>query len=194
MAIVATVGFAIAAVALRVADGAAASLGGLIAQCVRSVAWIGGGTVALAAAHDRGGLDRAEGIDVLAALGGAPAPALRAARAAGAIWTVALTIGAPGAALAVLTAVLAPSPEVALRRLGLALGALAFAVASGTVLGLLASAAGHLAGRRGRWLLVGLVVVPWALADVAGRPTWSVPGALDALLTLAFRVAGGRSA
>jgi hypothetical protein len=66
-----------------------------------------------------------------------------------------------------------------------------FGAVSGVTLGGLAAASGRAAGPRGRSLLAAVVLVPWALADLAGNAAWSIPGALDAFLSFALAVAGG---
>lgn len=176
---------------LRIEDGPAASLGGTLRSAAAALAWIAAGPIALAAAGDRSAADRAEGIEALAAARGLSARALHGVRALAAMLEVASTIAVPTAALSLTAALLAGAPHLALRHLsvGAALGA--FAVVCGVTLGGLAAVAGRAAGRRGRPLLVALIFVPWALADLAGNPGWSIPGALEAFLSVAVAAAGG---
>jgi hypothetical protein len=189
-----TLTFAAIAVALRVADGADATFSGLLVQAARIIAWGGAGSVALAAAFDRKTADRLEGIETLAAVRGMPAHALDASRALAAMVQIALTLGVPLMALAAVTVVLSGSVFVAARQVGVALAVLLFAVVTGAVLGGVATAAGRFGGRRGRWLLLGVVIGPWIALDLAGRGAWSIPGALDALLELSVAVMSGARA
>src|SRR5260221_13032009 len=75
-----TAGFAVAAIALRVADGAEASISGLTVTAAPWVAWIAGGALAFHAAGDRAAADCREGIEALAAARGAPSAGLDARR------------------------------------------------------------------------------------------------------------------
>jgi hypothetical protein len=184
-------GFAVAVLALRFTDGAGAPLEGLVLEAARWVTWVAGVPLALAAAEDRAALDRREGIEVLAAARGVSPAALDSARALGAMNAIAAAIGVPLVTLAVLAAALADRVSVALQRAGLALGVLVFAVVAGVTLGGAGVASSRLGRARGRWLLVAVVVGPWALADLAGHGAWSIPGALDAVLDF---VAGGARA
>ena len=190
-AAVTTLTFAVIAIAIRVADGSDASFAGLIVQAARVVTWGAGSAVALAAAVDRRAVDRAEGIDMLAAVRGMPAYALDAARALAAMVQTAVIIGVPVAILSVLGVILSGSVFVAARQAGVGVAVMLYAVVAGVVLGAVATAAGRYGGRRGRWVLLGVVVGPWIALDIAGRSTWSIPGALDALLELSVRLLSG---
>ncbi len=175
-------GFAVAALALRVTDGDGASLDGLTVSAAHWIAWIVGVPMAFAAARDHTTQDRIDGIEALAAMRGISPAALDSARVLGAMTAVGWAIGAPLAALAGLTAALAGRGPLALHRLGLGVSALVFAGIAGVTLGGLGSACGRAGRARGRWLLAALIVGPWALADLAGRGAWSIPGALGAVL------------
>ena len=189
MALVAAVGVAlvhaIALLVVRETGAGPAALDATLRSAAQWLAWAAAAPLALAAANDRPAADRRDGIDALAAARGAPSSELHAARALAAMQQVALIIGAPAALLALLGAALAGSTDAALRLASVGAGALVFALAAGVTLGGLAAASARLAGPRGRSLLAALVLIPWALGDLAGRATWSIPGALDALLTLA---------
>ncbi len=184
-------GLALAAVALRVADGAEAPLSGLTFGAARWIAWFAGAPIALAAADDRAAIDRREGVEALAAARGVSAAGLDAARALAAMTAIAWAVGAPLVLLALLTAALADRGAVALQRVAVALCALAFALIVGATLGAAGSACGRLGRARGRWLLLAVIVGPWALADLAGHGAWSIPGALDAVLV--FLLGGVRA-
>jgi hypothetical protein len=191
-ALVTALGFGIVAFVLR-ASGST-SFGILLTACARSVAWVGGASLALAVAHDRATFDRRDGIDILAAAHGISDTLLESARVVAAMVQIALVVGIP---LVLVGLALTPlgSREAALRHLG-ATGALAsFAVVAAVTLGGAAAACGRVGRRRGRLLFAVIVLVPWALADIAGHPSWSIPGALDAVLTTAMSVfLGGASA
>jgi hypothetical protein len=175
-------GFAVAALVLRVTDGEGASLEGLTITAAHWIVWIAGVPLAFAAAEDHASIDRREGVEALAAMRGVSPTSLDSARALGAMTAVAWAIGAPLAALALLTAALAGGGSAALHRIGLGVAALAFAGIAGVTLGGVGSACGRAGRARGRWLLAAILVGPWALADLAGRGAWSIPGALGAVL------------
>ncbi len=100
-------GFAMAAVALRVTDGADASLSGVTAAAAPWIAWIAGAALAYAAAEDRAATDRREGIEALCAARGISPAGLESARALAAMTAIALAIGAPLVFLSLVTAALA---------------------------------------------------------------------------------------
>src|SRR5262245_45732488 len=106
-ALVLVAGFAAVAVALRVADGAEASLSGLTLTAARWIAPVTGGALAFAAAEDRAAVDRREGIEALAAARGISPASLEAARVLAAMSAVTRAIGVPLGLLALLTAALA---------------------------------------------------------------------------------------
>ena len=184
------IGFAAAAIYLRASDGPDASLAGLVVGAARWMGWVAGAPLACAAAQDRRAIDRRDGIDALAASRGLSAAGRESARAVAAMLEVAIAIGAPLVLLALLTASLAGSGHVALHRAGLAIGAAVFAVIAGVTLGGIGAACGRLGRARGRWLLLAVIVGPWLFADLAGRPSWSIPGALGAVIASSLRVGG----
>jgi hypothetical protein len=187
----AAAGFAAAALGLRGTDGAGAPLSGLVVTAAHWVAWLGAAPLALAAAQDLAGKDRREGVDALSAARGVSPTGREAARALAAMAEIASAVGVPLVVLAGLTAALAGRTSVALHRASLAAGAAAFAVIAGVTLGGLGAIAGRLGRARGRTVLVALVVGPWVLADLAGHPGWSIPGALAAVLDFAMGARGG---
>jgi hypothetical protein len=183
-------GFAGVAVALRVADGGDAPLGGLVASAARWLAWLAGAPVALAAAEDRRALDRRDGIDALVGPRGFSDRAVESARVLGAMIEVARAIGAPLVAIALVALSLSGSGAAALGRIGLALGAALCAAVAGVTLGGVAAACGRLGRARGRWLLAAVILGPWAIADLGGHGSWSIPGALGAMITFTLGGAG----
>jgi hypothetical protein len=181
-----TVGFAGTALVLRTSDGPGASLEGLVITAARWLVWLSAAPIALAAAEDRRAHDRREGIVALAAAHGLPPEALESARTLAAMAEIVSAIGAPLLVLSLLTAALAGHADVALARVGLGLSAGGFVIVTGVTLGGLAAACARVGGPRGRWLFVGLMAVPWMLADLAGHGSWSIPGALGAVLNAAL--------
>src|SRR5262249_40908771 len=149
----------------------------------RAAAWLIGAPLCLAAARDRRLADRREGIDALVASHGFSDGALEAARTLGAMIEIASALGAPLLGLSLLFAVLAGSLRLALARLALAGGIVLFAVIAGVTLGGLGAACGRLGRARGGLLLAALVAGPWALAELRGGGAWSIPGALEAVLS-----------
>lgn len=180
LAVVTALGFGVAALVLRAGDGAA--LGGLPVVAVQCLGWLAGAPIALAAAEDLRAQDRRDGIVALAAPRGTSPSALVSARTFAAMTEIAFVIGAPALVLSLFTAALAARPGVALARVGLGLGAASFAVVAGVVLGGLGAACARVGGPRGRLLLMAVVLLPWALADLTGHGGWSIPGALGAVL------------
>jgi len=190
LALLVAVGFAAAAVMLRLADGTEARLEGLTSGAAPWIAWLAAAPLALAAAEDRAALDRRDGVEALAAARGVSPAGLESARALAAMTAIARSVGAPLVTLALLTAALAGRGAVALHRAADAAGALVFAVAVGVTVGGTAAACSRVGRARGRWLLAAVMVAPWALSDLAGRGGWSIPGALDALRIFVFGGAG----
>jgi len=184
------VGFGVVVIALRVGDGASASFGGLLATAARWIAWGAGAPVALTAAGDRAAVDRADGIEALAASRGYHRASLESARTAAAMAQASLSIGAPLAALSLASIALAGSISAALRHAALGLGIAAFSIMTGVMIGGVAAASGRAAGPRGRWLLAAIILVPWVLSDLFGYRAWSIPGALDAALGFLVRASG----
>jgi len=182
--------FAILALILRIADGVT-WFPGLIETALYWILWIAGGSVALVAANDRPGADRADGLESLVASRGASPEALAASRVLAAMVELAVVIGAPAVALALFTAAIAGTLEMALRHLAFVLAVAVFAAIAGATLGGLASACSRIGAARGRSLFAAVVIVPWLLADLAGRGAWSIPGALRAVLSFSLRVAAG---
>jgi hypothetical protein len=180
-------------IVLRVEDGAGSALDGPLRAAGAALAWAAAGPIALAAARDRVAADRSDGVEALAAARGVPPRALHGVRAVAAMREITGVIAIPSAALAIGAALLSGSIASALRHLAVGAGVVAFAAVCGATLGLLASISGRVAGRRGRTLLAAIVLIPWAIADLAGSAAWSVPGALGAFLSFAAGAAGGMS-
>lgn len=172
-------------------DDPSVTLDGTLVGAAGWLAWTAAGPIALAAAHDRAAADRGEGIEALAAARGVPPGGLEAARALAAMQMIALVIGAPALVLAGIGALLAGGAGAALRFASLGAALVLFAAVAGVTLGGLAAMSGRVAGPRGRGLFAAIVLVPWALADLAGSARWSIPGALDAFLSMTARAAGG---
>jgi hypothetical protein len=126
----------------------------------------------------------------VASRGGSSA-GLAIARLVAAMTTIARALAIPTLAVA-LAALGTWTPGEGLGRLarGLLCAAL-FALSGGVVLGSAASLCERALFRRGRSLLLALVLVPWILADLVGRPGLSIPGALDALVSLTLGVGRG---
>jgi hypothetical protein len=190
LAVLIAVAVGVSALVVHLVDGAEANLGGAIAQASTWVAWLGAGPVALAAADRQAARDRAEGLDDLVATRGAPSAWLVAGRTLAAMAQVALVIAAPLTALALIVAGLAPSTAAAWRALTQGLGALGFAVTVGVAIGGLAALAGR-AHRGGPLVLITIVLGPWLVASAFDRSAWSIPGALEAALTLFLAPVGG---
>jgi hypothetical protein len=194
-AILIAVGAFAIALSLRMNDGPAAPVGGLLRKGAGAIAWIAGGALALAAARSAEAADREDGIEALVASRGISAALLGAARTLGATSHIGWTIGLPSALLGLATAGLAPDVPSALRRVAAAFALLAWGAIVGVTLGALAAASARLFRRRGPTVLAAFVLGERLLADAVGLGAWSVPGALQAALSLllgATGVGGGR--
>ncbi|KYF68193.1 hypothetical protein BE15_36645 [Sorangium cellulosum] len=189
MAALISLGYGAMALVLRLDDGTT-SMEGLLGSAARGLAWVAAGPIALAAANDRPTADRRDGIEALAAARGISRASLHGARSLAAMLEVGRVIWLPLAALSVLAALLSGSAQLALQHLAFGAALALFGVVSGVTLGGIAAASGRVAGPRGRALFLSLILVPWALADLAGDSRWSVPGALGAFLTFAARSGG----
>lgn len=181
--------FAIA-LSLRMNDGPGAPVGGLLRKAAGAIAWLSGGALALAAARDAATADRQEGVEALVAARGVSASLLGAARTLGATSHIGWTIGLPPALLALATAGLAADVPGALRRVAAAFALLAWGGVAGVTLGVLAAASARLFGRRGPTVLAAFVLGERLVADALGLGAWSVPGALQAALSLLLGVTG----
>lgn len=179
------------AVAARLGEPLGLDARGLVAQAATYSLWLAGLPIALAAADDRARLDREDGIAALVASRGGSSAGLAIARLVAAMTTIARALAIPTLAVA-LAALGTWTPGEGLGRLarGLLCAAL-FALSGGVVLGSAASLCERALFRRGRSLLLALVLVPWILADLVGRPGLSIPGALDALVSLTLGVGRG---
>ena len=178
------------ALALRLADGPASPVAGLLRRAAGTTAWLAGGAIALAASRDSAATDRAEGIDALVAARGVTATLLRAARTLGTTAHITRTVGLPLALLALATAGLSADLPSALRRVAAALALLAWGGIVGVTLSALAAASSRLFGKRGATALVVFVFGERLVADALHASAWSVPGALEAALTLLLGVTG----
>jgi hypothetical protein len=156
----------------------------LCSAAARWLCWLGAGPLVLGVAGPRAPNDRRDGIEALAAMRGHAPRDLGRARVVAAIVEIALRLAVPSAVLCVAFAALAWRSGPALLMQAVALGA--FAALAGLVLGGLGALCSELGAGRGRALLLGVLLVPWAVGDVAGHPEWSIPGALGrVLVTLA---------
>lgn len=178
------------AVSIRVTDGPAAPVGGLLRKAAGTIGWVAGSLLAMAAAKDAAAADRADGVEALVAARGIGASLLRAARTVGATSQIARTLGLPVAVLALATAALAPDVTSAVRRVVAAVLLLGWGVVAGVTLGALAAIAARLFGARGASALATIVIGERLVAGSLGLAVWSVPGALEAVLSLALGAAG----
>lgn len=182
--------FSVIALVLRLGDSADISLGGLLSTAARWIAWGAGAPLAIAAAAPRAAIDRAEGIEALAASRGVPRPALEALRSVAAMSQTSLAIGAPLFVLSLVSVASAGSAVVALRHALLGVGLVAFSAIAGVTVGGIAAACGRAGAARGRSLLAAIIFLPWVLSDLFGFRAWSIPGALSAALDFLVRASG----
>lgn len=181
--------FAIA-LSLRVTDGPAAPVGGLLRKAAIVIAWVSGSFLATAAAKDATAIDRLDGVEALVAARGVGTSLLRAARTLGATAQMTRTLGVPVAVFALGTAFFAGDVRMALRRIAAAALLLAWGLVAGVTLSTLAGLSARMFGARGPSALFAIVIGERIVAGWAGLPAWSVPGALEAVLAMALRVSG----
>ncbi|MDI1435279.1 hypothetical protein [Polyangium sorediatum] len=183
--------FAVLAIVLRATEGTRAPLEGLVGLGAASITLLAAAPTTLAAASDRSAEDREAGIEALAATHGVHAQSLHVVRWFASMVQITRAIGLPLVGLALVTVALSSSGAMAMRRIVFALGLSVFSVIAGTTLGTIATFAARMGGKRGRVLLAAIVIVPWMLAELAGRGSYSIPGALSALLSLLVDAGGG---
>ncbi len=150
----------------------------LIRPTLTALVWIGLGPVALVLAHDPEGRDRTEGVTDMLACRGVGRDELRRARFVASVLEAIRVLGLP----ALLLSAAVFYHGVHARAAGLVAGILGVCLMTGGVVGLLASACGHLAGRRGPGWMAALVIIPWLVADVLGDGL-SLPTLIDAWLS-----------
>jgi len=168
----------------RATEGAAAPLEGLIDFGAAAIACVAAAPTTLAAATDRRTADREGGIEALTAMRGVHSAQLEVVRTYAAMMHIARTTALPLLTLAVAVAGLASSGAMAVRRLGMMLGLVAFSGIVGVVLGSVAALSARFGGRRGKLMVSTIVLLPWLIGELFGRGIYSIPGALNATLSL----------
>jgi hypothetical protein len=182
-------GLCATAVVLRAVEGGSGSVRAWVELGTRWLAWVAGAPLALAIARDRITQDREDGIDTLAACRGISPAALESIRMLAAMEQVARAIGIPAVVVCGVFTAMAGSLDAALAGLRLVLAVAVFSVVAGVVVGATAAVCGRIGRRRGRSLLLAVVLGPWLLASLAGPSVWSIPGVLNALLVFLLRLA-----
>lgn len=182
------VGFAVAAFVLRGEQEQGASVALLVAEA-RVALWVIGLPIAVAAAGDLRAADRNDGVEALVAARGLSPRSLVAARFLAAMIHASLVLGLAVGGVALVSIAFAVDARAALARVSALVGSLFFAVVAGAVLGGLGSACGRAARKRGQRLVLALVVLPWLVGDAFGHAGFSIPGALDAVMSFALGVA-----
>jgi multisubunit Na+/H+ antiporter MnhG subunit len=172
------------AVIQRATDGSAATLDGLIDVGAGAIACVAAAPTTLAAATDRRTADREGGIEALSAMRGVHVAHLELVRTYAGMVQIARTTALPLITLGVAIAALASSGSMALRRVGMMLGLVVFAGMVGVVLGSVAALSARIGGRRGKLTVSAIVLLPWIIGELFGRGIYSIPGALDAALSL----------
>ncbi|HRI65491.1 MAG TPA: hypothetical protein PK156_14685 [Polyangium sp.] len=177
------------AIFLRASDGASAPLDGLLEMGAGLIACVAAFPTTLAAATDRRTLDREAGIEALVTMRGVHVAQLELVRVYAAMMLIARATAIPLLTIALVITALASNGAIVLGRLGVALGLVMFAAMVGVVLGSVATFSARVGGRRGKLLASAIVFLPWILGEAFGRGIYSIPGALDAALSLIIEVA-----
>lgn len=190
MAGLVALGFVIGTLGARAVSGPGAIDADLAVGAARLAAWVAAGPLLLGAAQGRSLALRLEGRELVGALVGASERSLVAARALAVALGAALLVALPStlAALSVLGA--STSGAAAWERARVLVALWPFAFVTGALLGPLAVACDRLAATRGRSLFVGLVLLPFVVADPLGFGQLSVPGLLEAVLDLGLWLVG----
>jgi hypothetical protein len=167
---------------------------GVVTRAAVWIAWLGGTILAWWCAGDRAGVDRLEGIELLARIHGIDPRTLAWGRVLSATLRITALVGVTSIPVVFASLAAAPTLHDGLMRLASLAPLGGFALGVGLVAGALACGCGWFSPRRGRAWLTALVFVPWALDGVL-VPTRanvaSVPGMLGFLADLVTRVGGG---
>ena len=158
---------------------AAAQAQNVAMDAVRVLCWVAAGPAALSAARSPSDRDREDGIELMVAMRGVSPAALRRTRLVAAAVACAARVTVP-ALLVALTYVVV----VGWRAGGVIVGAVVGGLLAGACIGLAGAFCGEVAGKRGRSLLVAVVLLPWIASDLGSLPTPSLVGAVDAGLSL----------
>jgi hypothetical protein len=172
------------AIVVRASEGPSAPLDALIDAGAAAITFVAAAPTTLAAATDRRTADREGGIEALSAMRGVHVAQLELARTYAAMMQIARTTGLPLVTLAIAIAALASSFSLALQRLGVVLALVVFSVIVGVVLGSVAAFSARVGRRRGKLVVSAIVLLPWIVGGLFGRSSYSIPGALDAALSL----------
>jgi len=174
--------------ALLVAMGPAeaAISGSLWSRCLVTASWVAG-LGALSLASDLGARDATQGVTSLARLRGFGEPALERARTLAGALRLATTVLVPGLIVAVALLLKLRTLSGAALALSLFVLTVPYAALVGGVLAPLARVCHQLFPGRGRWLLAGVVLGPWALGAGLNAPVPSIPGAFSWLLSQVVR-------
>lgn len=172
------------AIVVRASDGPSAPLDGLIDVGAGSITCVAAAPTTLAAASDRRTADREGGIEALSAMRGIHVAHLELARTYAAMVHITRTTALPLVTLALSIAAMASTLSLAAQRIGVMLGLVGFAAMVGVVLGSMAALSARVGGRRGKLVVSTVVLLPWLVGGFFGRGTYSIPGALDAALSL----------
>lgn len=169
-------------------EGPPVPLSGWVVRAVRWLVWSSLAPLGLAAAWDPGAAERRDGLDWMAQSRGIGARRLALAHALAVVRVAVRRLGVGALVCAGALALVARADAAAI--LVLVPSLVAFAVACGVTLGVVASACGRAAGRYGPWLLAAVVLLPWMLSDLWAVPRASIPGLLGACLDAFVRAAG----
>jgi hypothetical protein len=145
------------------------------------IGWLAGGIVGLWAASDRNKADCADGVLAMAQCHGISPDRLRIGRAAGAFVSLSCLVFLCTAPVCIASIACASGLKPALARGAALLVVGAFSCGVGLTGGVLGSACGAIAPRRGRTVLCALVLMPWAFDAVlpsARSAVGSLPGLL----------------
>ncbi|RYZ06935.1 MAG: hypothetical protein EOO73_14200 [Myxococcales bacterium] len=174
------------ALTAAVAPAEAAVSGSLWVRCLVTASWVAG-LGALSLSSDLAARDATQGVTSLARLRGFGESSLERARMLAGALRLGSTVLVPGLIVAVALLLKLRTLSGAALALSLFVLTVPYAALVGGVLAPLARACHHFFPGRGRWLLAGIVLGPWALGVGLGAPVPSIPGGFAWLLNQLVR-------
>jgi len=182
--------FVASVITLRVSDGSKAATTGLQTSAARWSMWLVGLAVAFAASRGRTTADRRDGFELLADMRGLGGGTLLLARAVAGFWLSLRFMAIPALFVGVASIAASGSVRVAVDRTLVLCAVAVFSLAVSLVLPPLAAVIESIAPKRGGSVLISVLLVTAALAELANDPAFSIFGLLGAALRGALHLFG----